>query len=364
MNKSSLCVPADSLTQTLPVLSVQRRQGGSGTTAHVSSMLLGFPPSISLSRNMYSAMLKTKGEGPLCAPAMLLTNRRSFHTLPVSLSALQSPPTTSSHTRQMERKKKNVHEKQLLGFAFSRTPAETVSVCVCCNATLATRYGTSVGPEQKATGGRGRGTQGQERAERPGVTALLREELTLAFNHPEWKQDSGCPSVPQLRKTPWYLFCHSPFLLSSHIHQSCACPAAPRHLSSSSTCQTRCQIMTASHPSAWTVATAAWTWPTAAWTPCPLAHPKAWVPQRAFQRAPPAPVSTTSASSATSWCTTTWTRTSWTTSWGRTPWNRWWGTRVSSSTRESATAILIRPCCQFCSSSTGMLSLSYQMTEY
>lgn len=192
-------------------------------------------------------------------------------------SQLSRPLPPPLDTPGKGREKKKVHEKQLLGFAFSRTPAETVSVCVWgvhSPATFATRYSTSVGPEQKATGG-GRGTQGQERAERPGVTALLREELTLAFNHPEWKQDSGCPSVPQLRKTPRYLFCHSLFLLSSHIHQSCACPAAPRRLSSSFTCQTRCQTMTASRPSAWTVATAAWTWPTAALTPCPPAHPKA-----------------------------------------------------------------------------------------
>lgn len=80
-----------------------------------------------------------------------------------------------------------MHQKQLLGFAFSRTPAETVSVCVWgvhSAATLATRCRTSVGPEQKATGGRGRETQGQERAERPGATALLREEFTLASHHP------------------------------------------------------------------------------------------------------------------------------------------------------------------------------------
>lgn len=54
------------------------------------------------------------------------------------------------------------------------------------------------------------------------MTALLREELTLAFNHPEWKHDSGCRSVPQLRKIPLYLFCNSLFLLPSHIHQSCS----------------------------------------------------------------------------------------------------------------------------------------------
>lgn len=106
VNKSSLCVPTASLTQTLPVLSVQQRQGGSGTTAHVSSMLSGFPPSISLPRNVHSAVLKMKGEGPLCAPAMLLTNGRSFHTLPVSLSALYPSHHLDSPSKGKEKKKK------------------------------------------------------------------------------------------------------------------------------------------------------------------------------------------------------------------------------------------------------------------
>lgn len=97
-----------------------------------------------------------------------------------------SPPPLDTPGKGRKKKKK-VHEKQLLGFAFSRTPAETVSVCVWgvdSPATLATRYSSSVGPEQKATGGRGRGTQGLERAQRPAGTALLREELPLAFNRP------------------------------------------------------------------------------------------------------------------------------------------------------------------------------------
>lgn len=62
-----------------------------------------------------------------------------------------------------------MHEKQLLGFAFSRTPAETVSVCVWgvhSPATLATRYSTSVGPEQKAT------AEAEELRDRSGPSGL------------------------------------------------------------------------------------------------------------------------------------------------------------------------------------------------
>lgn len=97
----------------------------------------------------------------------------------------------------------------------------------------------------------------------------------------------------------------------------------------------------------------------AALTPCPAARLRASVLQGACQQAPPALVSVTFASSATSWCTRTWTRTSWTTSWDRTPWNRWWRTPASCSMRASATATLTRPCCQFYSSFTGM-SVAHQ----
>lgn len=61
---------------------------------------------------------------------MLLTNRRSFHTLPGSLSALSSPPTTSRHTRQREKKKKSA-PKAASGFCFqSHSCWNGVSVCV------------------------------------------------------------------------------------------------------------------------------------------------------------------------------------------------------------------------------------------
>lgn len=144
LNKSSLCVLAASLTQTLPVLSVQRRQGGSGTTAHVSSMLSGFPPSISRPLKLCSAMLKTKGEGLLRAPAMLWPIRGVSTPCLVPSRLCRPLPPPLDTPGKGRKKKKTVHEKQLLGFAFSRTPAETVSVCVCVGRSLSCQISSAL----------------------------------------------------------------------------------------------------------------------------------------------------------------------------------------------------------------------------
>lgn len=129
------------------------------------------------------------------------------------------------------------------------------------------------------------------------MTALLREELNLPFIPPDPREKRGpglSVCLPELRKTP-VCFLHSYTSVSS-----CTCSSPPGRLSFTSTCETRCQMMTATHPLAWTVAAAAWTWPMAALTPCPAARLRASVLQGACQQAPPALVSVTFASSATS----------------------------------------------------------------
>lgn len=88
------------------------------------------------------AKLNEKRGGPNKSPALLFTNHRLFPTLfafiapslpPCSLPSFLLPPSVSKHANHRKKKSREKTDKQLLGFAFKRTPAELVwvSVYVC-----------------------------------------------------------------------------------------------------------------------------------------------------------------------------------------------------------------------------------------
>lgn len=232
-------------------------------------MLWSFTPSISLPLCVCTAKLKYKGGGPIAASSSASYQSQGcphpprflpsvlFNSLPLSLG--------NQPKKKKSAGKKSDKQQAASGFCFqSHSCWIGVSVYVCawgvhCPATLAAHC-SGVCPRQRAKHSRGGETQGQKRAGWPSVTALLREELNLPFIPPDPREKRG-PGLSvcllELRKTP-VCFLHSHTSVSVILYWDYyTCRSPPGRLAFTSTCKTRCQMMTATHPLAWTVAAAA-----------------------------------------------------------------------------------------------------------